>query len=229
MRSHRIILVTAFAISAGYIWLMGGFVGIGAGLAAPAPDAPEEAPSASAGGARAQVDARNKAIFAAGCFWCVESDFDKVRGVLSTISGYTGGTVKNPSYEQVSGGGTGHAEAVEVTFDPSVVTYEQLLDHFWRNVDPFVADRQFCDVGDQYRPEIFTYSAAQRAAADASKARVQQRFTRPIVVKITPASAFYRAEAYHQDYYQNHAIQYRYYRWRCGRDARLAQIWNRES
>jgi peptide-methionine (S)-S-oxide reductase len=155
----------------------------------------------------------------------VEADFDKVKGVLSTTSGYTGGTVKNPTYEQVSAGGTGHTEAVEIVFDPAVVTYEQLLDHFWRNVDPFAANRQFCDIGSQYRPEIFVHDDAQRATAEASKKRVQARFSTPIVVKITPAAPFYKAEAYHQDYYKTHAVQYRYYRWRCGRDERLEAIW----
>ena len=166
-----------------------------------------------------------KATFAGGCFWCVEADFDKVPGVISTTSGYTGGRTSNPTYEQVSRGGTGHVEAVEVVFDPAVVTYGQLLDHFWRNVDPFVAHRQFCDVGDQYRPEIFVHSDGQRAAAETSRQRLQGRFKQSIVVKVTPASAFYAAEAYHQDYHNTHAVQYRFYRWTCGRDARLRQIW----
>ena len=146
-------------------------------------------------------------------------------GVISTTSGYTGGRTSNPTYEQVSRGGTGHVEAVEVVFDPAVVTYGQLLDHFWRNVDPFVAHRQFCDVGDQYRPEIFVHSDGQRAAAETSRQRLQGRFKQSIVVKVTPASAFYAAEAYHQDYHNTHAVQYRFYRWTCGRDARLRQIW----
>lgn len=166
-----------------------------------------------------------KATFAAGCFWCVESDFDKVRGVISTTSGYTGGRLPNPTYRQVSSGGTGHAEAVEVVFDPSIVTFDQLLDHFWHNVDPFVANRQFCDAGDQYRPEIFVHDASQRTAAEASKKRVQQRFREPVVVRITDAGPFYRAEDYHQDYYRTNSVRYKYYRWRCGRDARLAAIW----
>ncbi|MBI4265013.1 MAG: peptide-methionine (S)-S-oxide reductase MsrA [Acidobacteria bacterium] len=165
------------------------------------------------------------ATFAGGCFWCTEADFDKVEGVVSTTSGYTGGMVVNPTYRQVSFGGTGHAEAVEVVFDPSVVTYEALLDHYWRNVDPFVADRQFCDVGDSYRPVIFVHDAAQRVAAEASKARMQARFTQRIVVAIVDAGPFYRAEEYHQDYYKKNSAQYRFYRFGCGRDARLAQIW----
>jgi peptide-methionine (S)-S-oxide reductase len=125
----------------------------------------------------------------------------------------------------VSRGGTGHAEAVEVVFDPAVVSYRQLLDHYWRNVDPFTAGRQFCDIGLQYRPEIFVHDEAQRAEAEASKARIQQQLGQRVVVKISPATPFYRAEDYHQDYHQKHAIQYRYYRWRCGRDARLEEIW----
>ena len=166
-----------------------------------------------------------KATFAGGCFWCVEADFDKVAGVISTTSGYTGGRLARPTYEQVSRGGTGHTEAVEVMFDPKVVSYERLLDHFWRNVDPFVSHRQFCDIGDQYRPEIFVHSDAQRAAAESSKRRLQQRFNDSIMVRITAATTFYPAEQYHQDYHNTHSLQYRFYRWNCGRDARLRQIW----
>ncbi len=165
------------------------------------------------------------ATFAAGCFWCVEADFDKVPGVMSTVSGYTGGRVADPTYAQVSRGTTGHTEAVRLRFDPRVVTYEQLLDHYWRNVDPFVAHRQFCDVGEQYRPEIFVHSAAQRAAAEASRARLQERFSDRIVVPITDASAFYEAEPYHQNYAGANPLRYKYYRWGCGRDRRLASIW----
>jgi peptide-methionine (S)-S-oxide reductase len=211
MHPQRLILAAAVLVALGYAWLNGAFVRVG-GID----------PVAAA-----QRDTRGlqKATFAAGCFWCVEADFDKVKGVVETISGYTGGRVPNPTYEQVSAGGTGHTEAVEILFDPKVVTYEQLLEHYWRNVDPFVANRQFCDVGEQYRPEIFVHTDAQRAAAEASKQRIQARFGQPVVVRITNAVPFYRAEAYHQDYYKTHAVQYRYYRWRCGRDARLAEIW----
>ena len=217
MRSHRAILIAAVLISVAYVWLRGGFVGVGAAgaeaaAAGPAEQAPERKPGLQ------------KATLAAGCFWCVEADFDKLRGVVSTTSGFTGGQVPNPTYEQVSRGGTGHTEAVEIVFDPAVVTYEQLLDHFWKNVDPFVAHRQFCDVGDQYRPEIFVHDAAQRAAAEASKSREQAKFREPIVVRVTDAQPFYRAEAYHQDYYEKNPLQYRYYRWRCGRDSRLEEI-----
>jgi peptide-methionine (S)-S-oxide reductase len=212
MRSQRLILIAAIVMAVGYGWLRGAFVGLG----------PSDAAAVQQGTVSGGLQ---KATFAAGCFWCVEADFDKVKGVVETISGFTGGHVRNPTYEQVSFGGTGHTEAVEIIFDPKVVTYEQLLDHFWHNVDPFVADRQFCDVGSQYRPEIFVHDQAQRAAAEASKKQIQQRFQQPIVVKITDAAPFYRAEAYHQNYHASHSVQYRYYRWRCGRDARLEQIW----
>jgi peptide-methionine (S)-S-oxide reductase len=211
MHRQRWILIAAIVLGVGYAWLRGAFVSV--------------APVASASQAAPAARGHQKATFAAGCFWCVEADFDKVKGVISTISGYIGGKVRNPTYEQVSAGGTGHTEAVEIVFDPAVVSYEQLLDHFWRNVDPFVANRQFCDIGPQYRPEIFVHDDAQRAAAEASKKRMQARFSMPIVVNISPAVPFYRAEAYHQDYYKTHAVQYRYYRWRCGRDERLEAIW----
>ena len=168
-----------------------------------------------------------KAIFAGGCFWCVESDFDKVDGVLSTTSGYTGGTLVNPSYEQVSNKHTGHAEAVEVVFDPRKVSYEKLVEHFWRTIDPTTKDRQFCDVGSPYRTAIFTFGAAQLQAAQASRAALEKSkpFKEPIVTEIVPASAFYPAEAYHQDYYSKNPVRYQYYRLNCGRDARLKQLW----
>jgi peptide-methionine (S)-S-oxide reductase len=212
MSAQRLILITAVILGLGYGWLRGGFVGVQARDQEAAPS-----PAVQTG--------FEKATFAGGCFWCVEADFDKLSGVISTTSGYTGGHTSNPSYEQVSRGGTGHVEAVEVVFDPRVVTYAQLLDHFWHNVDPFVAHRQFCDVGDQYRPEIFVHSDAQRAAAESSLKQVQDRFKQSVMVKVTRASAFYPAEAYHQDYHNTHAVQYRFYRWTCGRDARLRQIW----
>jgi len=165
------------------------------------------------------------ATFAAGCFWCVESDFDAVPGVVSTTSGYTGGRFANPTYRQVSSGGTGHTESVAIQFDPRVVSYATLLDHFWRNVDPLVAHRQFCDVGEQYRPEIFVHDAAQRAAAEASLRAMQARFRERIVVRISDAQTFYPAEEYHQNYYRKNPLRYKYYRWSCGRDRRLAEIW----
>ena len=168
-----------------------------------------------------------KAIFAAGCFWCTEEAFEKVPGVVSAVSGYIGGTVKGPSYEQVSSGRTGHTEAVEVTFDPTKVSYEKLLDVFWVNHDPTVKDRQFCDSGSQYRPEIFYTSDEQKRLAEASKAKweKQKPFKQPILTPITKASAFYLAEDYHQDYYKKNALQYKFYVTGCGRYARLDQLW----
>ena len=168
-----------------------------------------------------------KATFAAGCFWCTEEAFEKVPGVISAVSGYTGGTVKGPSYEQVSSGRTGHTEAVEVTFDPAKVSYEKLLDVFWVNHDPTVKDRQFCDSGSQYRPEIFYHSEEQKRLAEASKAKweKQKPFRQPLLTPITKASAFYPAEGYHQDYYKKNPVQYRFYVTGCGRYARLDQLW----
>lgn len=168
-----------------------------------------------------------KAIFAGGCFWCVESDFDKVPGVLSTTSGYIGGKVANPTYTQVSGHGTGHAEAVEVVYDPAKVSYGQLLTFFWRTIDPTTVDRQFCDAGSPYRTGIFTLNEEQFKMATASKAELAKTkpFKDPIVTEITPAKTFYPAEDYHQDYYKKNPIRYEYYRTSCGRDARLRQLW----
>ena len=166
------------------------------------------------------------AIFAGGCFWCVEADFDKLPGVVATESGYTGGKVSNPTYEQVSDGGTGHAEAVRITYDPKKITYEQLLDYFWHHIDPTVKDRQFCDSGDQYRSAIFYQGDAQRLAAEASKTRFEKsgRFPR-IYTEVVPAGAFYPAEEYHQDYYKKNPIRYKYYRTGCRRDARVNELW----
>ncbi|MBF8299866.1 MAG: msrA [Acidobacteria bacterium] len=215
MHPQRWLLIAALALATGYVWLSGGFVGI-------------TSVQAQQGGTAVVVPQKPGlavATLAAGCFWCTEADFDKVRGVVSTTSGYTGGRVANPTYRQVTTGATGHAEAVQVVFDPAVVSYEALLDHFWRNVDPFVAHRQFCDAGNQYRPEIFFHDEAQRTAAAASKASVQKMFREPIVVAITPAGTFYGAEDYHQDYYKKNSAQYRFYRFGCGRDRRLEEIW----
>lgn len=168
-----------------------------------------------------------KATFAGGCFWCVEADFDKVPGVKSTVSGYIGGKVANPSYEQVAGKGTGHAEAVEVVYDPKVVSYEQLLEYFWRTIDPTTKDRQFCDAGSPYRTGIFVHDAQQLAAAQASKAALEKSkpFKEPIVTEISMATVFYAAEGYHQDYYRTNPVRYKYYRNGCGRDERLKQLW----
>jgi len=167
------------------------------------------------------------ATFAGGCFWCMEQPFDKIDGVLATTSGYTGGTKQNPTYEQVSSGTTGHAEAVQVLYDPKKVSYEKLLDVFWHNIDPTVTDRQFCDVGNQYRTAIFAHNDAQRTAAEASKAAVEKSkpFKEPIVTPIVTATEFWPAEEYHQNYYQKNPIRYSYYRTGCGRDARLKQLW----
>ena len=170
---------------------------------------------------------QGKAIFAGGCFWCTEEAFEKVPGVVSAVSGYTGGTVKNPSYEQVSSGRTGHAEAVEVTFDPAKVTYEQLLDVFWVNHDPTVSNRQFCDSGSQYRPAIFYLNDEQKRLAEASKAKWEKMrpFKQPILTEITKAGPFYPAEDYHQDYYKKNPLQYRFYVTGCGRYQRLDSLW----
>jgi len=225
MKTQRWILVAALIIAVGYVWLRGGFVGGSTERAEPIP--PPPAPASDVRPASAPTKAGTaRALFASGCFWCTEADFDKVPGVLSTTSGYTGGTMVNPDYRSVSSGRTGHAEAVEVIYDPSVVSYEGLLDHYWQNVDPFTAHRQFCDIGTQYRPEIFVFDAEQRAAAEASKARIQERFKdMAVVVAISDAGVFYPAEEYHQDYYKKNSAQYRFYRYGCGRDARLQAIW----
>lgn len=168
-----------------------------------------------------------KATLAGGCFWCVEADFDKVPGVISTTSGYIGGRVANPTYEQVAGKGTGHAEAVEIIYDPKRVSYEQLLEYFWRTIDPTTKDRQFCDAGSPYRSAIFAHDAQQLAAAKASLAALEKSkpFKEPIVTEIVLASTFYVAEDYHQDYYKKNPVRYNYYRTGCGRDARLQQLW----
>lgn len=175
--------------------------------------------------------AHSKAIFAGGCFWCVESDFDKVPGVVSTTSGYIGGTVANPTYQQVSSKTTGHAEAVEIVFDPAKVTYRALVDHYWRTIDPTVKDQQFCDHGSPYRTAIFALDQDQLKAAQASLADVQKTkpFPQPIVTEILLATKFYPAEDYHQDYYLKNPVRYKYYRTSCGRDARLAQLWGAQA
>ena len=168
-----------------------------------------------------------QATFAMGCFWCSEEAFEKLPGVVSVVSGYTGGKVKNPSYEQVSGGRTGHTEAVLVTYDPAKVSYDKLLETFWLNHDPTVKDRQFCDSGSQYRPEIFYHNDEQRRLAEASKAKWEKDkpFRQPILTPITRAEEFYPAEDYHQDYYKKNPVQYRFYVTGCGRYSRLDQLW----
>lgn len=167
------------------------------------------------------------ATFAGGCFWCMEPPYDKLPGVLKTTSGYMGGRTANPTYEQVSSGSTGHAEVVQVTYDPAKVSYEKLLEVFWVNVDPTVKDRQFCDSGSQYRTAIFFHDDAQRRAAEASKAALEKTkpFKEPLVTEIAMAGAFTAAEDYHQDYYVKNPVRYNLYRSGCGRDARLKQLW----
>ncbi|MBX9773200.1 MAG: peptide-methionine (S)-S-oxide reductase MsrA [Xanthobacteraceae bacterium] len=178
-------------------------------------------------GAAAQPPATATATFAGGCFWCTEADFDKVEGVISTTSGYIGGMAVNPTYEQVVTGRTGHTEAVEVVYDPKVVSYERLLDVFWKNHDPLAKDRQFCDRGNQYRPGIFYHSEDQRALAEATRKTHQARFKQPIQTEITAATTFYKAEDYHQDYYKKNPVRYQFYRFNCGRDARLEELWGK--
>jgi len=167
------------------------------------------------------------ATFAGGCFWCMEPPFDKLEGVISTTSGYMGGTKRFPTYEEVSNGTTGHTEVVQIVYDPAKVSYQRLLEVFWRNIDPTVKDRQFCDVGSQYRTEIFFHDEEQRRLADASKTALSKTkpFKEPIVTPITMATQFWPAEEYHQDYYKKNPVRYSYYRNGCGRDARLKQIW----
>lgn len=169
------------------------------------------------------------AVFAGGCFWCVEEAFEKVPGVVSAVSGYIGGTVANPTYEQVASKATGHAEAVEVTYDPSKVSYEQLVDWFWRNIDPFDEAGQFCDKGSPYRSGIHYRGEAQKKVAESSKAELEAsgRFRQKIVTEIVPAGTFYPAEDYHQDYYKKNPNRYQYYKFACRRADRLEQIWGK--
>ena len=167
------------------------------------------------------------AVFAGGCFWCTESDFEKLPGVIAAESGYTGGKVTNPSYESVSAGRTGHAEAVRVTYDPDKVTYAQLVEYFWRTIDPTEKDHQFCDVGNQYRTGIYWGSEAERAVAEASKAALLKSGQFKVInTEIKHADPFYLAEDYHQDYYKKNPVRYKYYRYSCGRDAQLKRVWN---
>ncbi len=192
---------------------------------------------ACSGGSDAQVrqsapagGALQTATFGGGCFWCVEEAFDKVAGVVSTTSGYTGGHVANPTYKQVSAGRTGHVEVVRVAYDPTRVSYQELLNVFWKNVDPLTPNRQFCDRGPQYRSAIFYENAEQLQLAEASKQSLERsgRFQQPIVTEIIAASRFYPAEEYHQDYYQKNPLRYKYYKTSCGRVRRLEEVWGKQ-
>jgi peptide-methionine (S)-S-oxide reductase len=173
------------------------------------------------------------ATFAGGCFWCMEPPFDKLDGVISTTSGYIGGHVPNPGYKQVSAGGTGHAEALQITYDPAKVGYQQLLEIFWRNIDPLDAGGQFCDRGDQYRSAVFYHDAEQQRLAERSKQELRngetfKRYGKPIVTEVSAATEFYPAEEYHQDYYKKNPLRYKFYRHGCGRDKVLESYWSLE-
>jgi len=191
--------------------------------AGPGEAAPDEASLAG--------DMREVAIFAGGCFWCMEGPFDELPGVVETTSGYTGGEEVDPTYEEVSSGATGHAEAVRVIYDPERIGYEELLDVYWVNTDPTTADRQFCDRGNQYRPAIFHVNPEQQRLAEASKREIEAsgRLPGPVVTEIVRAGRFYPAEEYHQDFYRKNPIRYRTYRLGCGRDARLRELWGEDA
>jgi peptide-methionine (S)-S-oxide reductase len=205
MKRALLILAVLAAAAAAFFGLAGG-------------DAPEAAPPPK-GGKLAE------AVFAGGCFWCTESDFDHVPGVVSTTSGYAGGSVANPSYEQVSRGGTGHYEAVRVVYDPAKVSYARLVAHFFKTVDPLDEGGQFCDRGDQYRSAIFVANAGERRIAEGTKGRAARLLKAPVATQVLPAARFWPAEGYHQDYYKKNPVRYRFYRFNCGRDARLQEVW----
>ncbi len=211
MRKLAIGLVTGLAVTAAV-----------AGVAALAEDAktPQQSATSTAPG-------QASAVFAGGCFWCMEGPYDRLDGVISTTSGYIGGSLPNPTYKQVSAGGTGHAEAVRVVYDPTKIEYATLVDVFWHNVDPTQVDGQFCDHGNQYRTAIFYADDEQKKVAEESLAMLEttKPFKGEIVTEIVPASTFYPAEDYHQDYYINNPLRYKYYRWACGRDQRLSELW----
>ena len=189
--------------------------------------AQDPATKAQGGAQEASKPGQESAIFAGGCFWCMEPPYDALDGVISTTSGFMGGSTRNPSYEQVSAGGTGHTEVVQVVYDPAQVSYERLLEQFWLNHDPTVTDRQFCDAGSQYRPSIFYHDDEQKRLAEASKAKWQRDkpFDEPIVTPIVAAGDFWPAEEYHQDYYRKNPLRYKFYTAGCGRYARLDQLW----
>ena len=176
-------------------------------------------------GAAASAQQLATAVFAGGCFWCVESDFDHVTGVVKTVSGFTGGRTENPTYKQVTYGDTGHREAVEITFDPSKVTYDQLLTVFWHSVDPTDGGGQFCDRGESYQSAVFVQNAEQRRIAEASREAAMKELGQKIVTQIEDAKAFYPAEEYHQNYYEKSPLRYNFYRWNCGRNQRVEKLW----
>jgi peptide-methionine (S)-S-oxide reductase len=202
-------IATLAAVAALLLFCLAGLPAAPAAMAAPQP----------------QKAGLAKATFAGGCFWCMEPPFDKLDGVVSTTSGYTGGTKKNPTYEEVSSGGTGHAESVEVLYDPAKVSYAKLLEVYWHNIDPLAANRQFCDAGEQYRTAIFYHDAEQKRLAEQTRAEVQKKLGKTVQTQIVTASAFWPAEEYHQDYYRKNPVRYKFYRTGCGRDARLEEIW----
>lgn len=197
-------------------------IGLVLALASCSASAQDEAPASESG-------QRAVAVFAGGCFWCTESDFDKVPGVLSTTSGYTGGRAENPTYEQVSGGNTGHIESVRVVYDPRRVSYSALANHFFRTIDPLDGGGQFCDRGSQYRSAIFVANEQERRVVEGIKVKLAEALSKPIATDILPAARFYPAEAYHQDYYRKNPIRYKFYRHNCGRDARVEKVWGKNA
>lgn len=182
-------------------------------------------PALAASGGVPEGAPEERAYFAMGCFWCAEADFEALPGVYEAVSGYAGGTVENPTYEQVVAGGTGHYESVRVSYDPRKLDYGDLLTVFWHNIDPFDASGQFCDKGESYRAAIFPTNAEERRLAKSSKARVEEELGRPVVTRIVSTTHFYPAETYHQDYYLKNPLRYKFYRMSCGRDGRLDAIW----
>lgn len=203
----------------GFLFAGAAFVALALSVLNPAPGT-AAAPQAPAPGKQLA-----KATFAGGCFWCMEPPFEKLDGVVSVTSGYTGGPKKNPTYEEVSSGGTGHAESVEIVYDPAQVSYQKLLDVFWHNIDPTVKNRQFCDVGEQYRTAIFYHGDEQKRLALESKAAIEKAKGFKVHTQIVMATPFYPAEEYHQDYYKKNPLRYKFYRYNCGRDQRLEQLW----
>jgi len=185
----------------------------------------DESGTAEAGAKKSNLET---ATFAGGCFWCMEKPFDLLDGVKSTISGYTSGHKLNPTYKEVSAGITGHTEAIQVVFDPKKISFEKLLEVFWRNIDPTVENRQFCDIGSQYRSGIYFHSTAQQKSAEVSKNKLRKKLPK-IYTEVVKATKFYPAEDYHQNYYKKNPIRYKYYRYGCGRDKRLKELWGRQS